>query len=74
MRVTKNKIKDLIQILINDKKELHPAFLKAHRSPILYEEEDLLTIAKHNFLGGQIYAYNKILQIMNFKKGDTPIE
>ena len=53
----------------NESKELSHAFIKLLGEDFLIEfSEDIMIIAKYNHLGGQLQAYQKILQIMEFKK------
>ena len=65
MKLTQKKVKELIESMLNERIELYPEFKKAHRHHMDFiKEEDLLIIAKYNWLGGQLYAYQKILQII----------
>lgn len=68
MKITQKRVKELIESMTNERKELFPKYENAvtHHLDFI-EEEDILVIAEYNFLGGQLYAYEKILQIMQLK-------
>jgi len=68
MRLTKKKVKELIQSMTNERLKLYPEFKKVHEHHIDFiEVKDILIIGKYNWLGGQLIAYQKILQIMQLK-------
>lgn len=70
MKLTQKKVKDLIALNTKDIEEKSIRYVIAcGRKNLLIgvNREDMAIIAKYNWLRGQIYAYKKILQIMQLK-------
>jgi len=68
MKLTQKIVKELIESINKERRELYPEYVKLHMHHIDFiEQEDILMISKYNWLGGQLYAYKKILQIMQLK-------
>ncbi len=65
MKLTQKRIKELIKSMTNERIELYPDFKKTHEYPM--NDYKIIVIAKYNHLGGQLTAYQKILQIMQLK-------
>ena len=64
MKLTQKKVKELIESMINERKELCCDFFNACNT---LDKDAIEVIAKYNWLGGQLTAYQKILQIMQLK-------
>lgn len=64
MKLTQKKVKELIALNIKEKEEIYTRFVIACGR---LNREDMEIITKYNFIGGQIYAYQKVLQIMQLK-------
>lgn len=66
MKLTQKKVKELKENVINEREAMYLDFVKA----CCHFPKDRSTktiIAKYNYLGGQLNAYQKILQIMQLK-------
>ena len=69
MKLTQKRVKELIEIMKKERRELYPEYVKMHIDNLDFiKQKDILMITKYNWLGGQLYAYNKILQIMQLKE------
>ena len=64
MKLTQKKVKELIYSITKEKNGMYARFIIACGR---LNRDDLEIISKYSSLKGQLYAYKKILQIMQFK-------
>lgn len=68
MKLTQKRVKELIILIRKDRNKIYHEFKIAYDHHLDFiDEDDILIIEKYYWLGGQLYAYQKILQIMRLK-------